>query len=414
MRLRANLLALAAAGSLVVGVTNVGAAQEIELLHDKSFWAEALQVVGDAAGEATGNSFSNVIYSPAAQYQAFIRSSVASGEMPEFFTWWTGGVYRDLIESGAVGELDGIWDGLIADGLFSEATRDFYTVGDHVYGVPLHLSRWIGLYNKAQFADAGIDGEPQTWAELLDAADKLKAAGFTPFLSTVQNGWRGFIWFEEIMIRTDPEAYNGLHDGSVAYDSEPVRNAFNIWVDWYEKGYFSDPRSIETVPDFARGEGAIYLIGDWAVGLVEETGMVPGEDFGAFIFPNMDASLPSSAILEGGPIMLSAEGVKNPDVVAALKYFLSVEGANVWAEASGNAIGNMKADPPNVLVAKINKEVAAKGTLSMERWWEAVPADLQGELVAEFNRFMLDPTMDTAEDVMANIQSLNADYWADQ
>ena len=50
----------------------------------------------------------------------------------------------------------------------------------------------------------------------------------------------------------------------------------------------------------------------------------------------------------------------------------------------------------------------------MERWWEAVPADLQGELVAEFNRFMLDPTMDTAEDVMANIQSLNADYWADQ
>ena len=48
------------------------------------------------------------------------------------------------------------------------------------------------------------------------------------------------------------------------------------------------------------------------------------------------------------------------------------------------------------------------------RWWEAVPPDLQGELVAEMNRFMLDPTMETADDVMATMQTLNAAYWADQ
>ena len=52
----------------------------------------------------------------------------------------------------------------------------------------------------------------------MKAADKLKAAGVTPFEATVQEGWRGFIWFEELMIRTDPEAYKGLHDGSVPYD----------------------------------------------------------------------------------------------------------------------------------------------------------------------------------------------------
>ena len=166
--------------------------------------------------------------------------------------------------------------------------------------------------------------------------------------------------------------------------------------------------------DFARGKGAIYLIGDWAIGLVEATGMKPGEDFGAFIMPNMDPALPHAAILEGGPIVLSKTGIEKPDVVAALKFFVSVDGANAWAKASGNALGNSNAEPPNVVVAKINQDVVDNGTLAIERWWEAVPAELQGELVAEFNRFMLDPTMDTAEDVMSNIQALNAEYWAEQ
>ena len=79
-----------------------------------------------------------------------------------------------------------------------------------------------------------------------------------------------------------------------------------------------------------------------------------------------------------------------------------------------NYMGNNNAEPPNVLVAKINDTVAAEGTLALERWWEAVPADVQGEAVAEFNRFMLNPTMETAEEVMANIQEVNAEYWDSQ
>jgi len=411
MSWRTGLCAALAAGA--VGLGAVPAAADVELFHDKGFWSEALQQVGDTAGDETGVRIIESAYATPEQYKAFIQSSVASGDMPDMFTWWTGGVYTDLVGTGQIAELDGIWDELIASGDFDAGVRDFYKVGDHVYGVPLHLSRWIALYNTEQFAAAGI-GEPQTWDELIAAADALKAAGNTPFHATTQDGWRGFIWFQEIMIRTDPDAYRGLHDGSVAYDSEPVRNAFRIWSDWYAKGYFTDPRSNEEAADFARGKGAIYLIGDWAIGLVEAAGMKPGTDFSAFIMPNKDPGLPHSAILEGGPIMLSKTGLQNPEAVTALKFFVSVDGANAWAAASGNSLGNVNAKPPNVVVAKINKDVTANKTIAIERWWEAVPAELQGELVAELNRFMLDPTMATAEDVMATIQALNADYWAQQ
>jgi multiple sugar transport system substrate-binding protein len=60
----------------------------------------------------------------------------------------------------------------------------------------------------------------------------------------------------------------------------------------------------------------------------------------------------------------------------------------------------------------VNADLAASGAKSYLRWWEAVPPELQGEMVAELNRFMLDPTMATAEDVMATMQALNAEYWA--
>ena len=412
MKIKTKLLALAFAGLMSMGAVSAYAA-EVTIVHDKPFWADALQKVVDAETKATGVTMKQNPYSPPEQYKAYIQSSVAADDPPDVFTWWTGGVYEELIKTGAVADLDDIWAEMIKSGEFSESLRDFYKVGDHVYGVPLHLSRWVVLYNKTDYAKVGIS-EPKTWDEFVANAEKLKAADITPFVATTQDGWRGFIWFEELMLRTNPQAYLDLHTGKVGYDSEPVRNAFKIWSDWYAKGYFSDPRSTEEVADFAKNKGAMNLIGDWAIGLVEKAGLKPGDQLGAFIMPNMDAALPSSTILEGGPIMLSKKGKAKPEVVNALKYFVSVEGANVWAESSGNSLGNAKANPPNVVVKKINDDVAAMKTVSYPRWWEAVPADLQGELVAELNRFMLTPTMETADSVMAKMQTLNAAYWADK
>lgn len=394
-----------------VAALATAAAADVELLHDKGFWSEALDAVGDAAEASTGNRLVQTPYATPEQYKAFIQTSATSGEMPELFTWWTGGVYEELIASGQVASMDPLWEKMIASGDFDASLRDFYSVDGVAYGIPLHLSRWVALYNKDHFETAGVS-EPTSWEELEATAAALKEAGITPFHATTQDGWRGFIWFQEIMIRTNPEAYAGLHDGSVAYDSDAVRNAFQIWSDWYAKGYFTDPRSNDEVGDFAKGAGAIYLIGDWAVGIVEGAGMTAGEDFSAFIMPNQDPSLPSSTILEGSPIVMSVSGAENPDAMAALEFFASVDGANAWAEASGNSIGNANAAAPNAVVEKIDADVAANGTQAIGRWWESVPAELQGEIVAEFNRFMLDPTMETAEDVMATIQALNADYWA--
>ena len=386
-------------------------ADDVPLYHDKGFWAQQFQAVGDAAKEKTGVRIVQTSYAPPEQYKAFIQSSIASGAPPDLFTWWTGRTFKELVATGKIAPLDDVWEKMIASGQYEKSTQDLFKVDGKTYAVPLSVSRWVVLYNKKMFADNGI-AEPKSWDELMAAAGKLKAAGITPFDATVQEGWRGFIWFEELMIRTDPAAYNGLHDGSVPYDGPAVQKAFQLWSDLYAKGYFTDPRSNEEAQDFARGKAAMYLIGEWAEGIVETAGLKADSGFGAFIMPNVDPKLPSSVIVEAGPIVVSVAGKEKKDVMTALDFWTSVDGANAWAKASGNFEGNIKADAPNPTVAKISSDMKTGKAVLMQRWWEAVPPDLQGELVAELNGFLLNPTTDNAKAVMGRMQALNAAYWA--
>ncbi|MCY6381830.1 ABC transporter substrate-binding protein [Hoeflea prorocentri] len=405
-----KILIGAAVGAILAATSAI--AGEVQLFHDKGFWSEQLQKVGAGSQAATGVKIVETPYATAEQYKAFIQASVASGQTPNLFTWWTGETFNELVSTGQIAPLDDLWKEMIESGDYGASAKDLFMVDGQPYAVPLVMARWVVLYNKPLFAELGIS-EPKSWAELMAAAETIKSAGHTPFLATVQEGWRGFIWFQELLLRLHPEAYNGLNDGSVAYDSDEVREVFQTWSDMYAKGWFSDARSTEEVNDYARGAGAMYLIGEWAYGLVTAAG-VPKDDVGVFIMPNAVDGNASAVIVEGAPIVVSKAGIEDEDTMAALKYFVSVDGANVWGEASGNYIGNDAANAPNTVVSKVNSDMAAAGTGAYLRWWEAVPPDLQGELVAEMNRFMLDPTMETAEDVMATMQALNAEYWADQ
>lgn len=408
-----------AVGSRLAGVAIAGLlaaagarAQEVQLFHDKGFWSQQLAAVGEAAKADVGVGIEEVPYANAEQYKAFIQSSIASGETPELFTWWTGATFAELVGTGEIAPLDDVWKELVDSGRFAASAQQLFLVDGKPYAVPLLLARWVVLYDKPLHAELGLK-EPTSWDELEANAAALKQAGHTPFLATVQEGWRGFIWFQELMLRMHPEAYDGLNDGSVAYDGPEVRDVFAKWVEMYANGWFSDPRSEEEVNDYVRGDGAMYLAGEWSVGLLEKAG-VAADDIGVFIMPNAAGVKASAVIVEGSPLVVSTKGKEDPDVMKAVRFWTSDAGADVWGAQSGNYIGNDEATAPNAVVAEVNEDISTSGATAYLRWWEAVPSDLQGELVAEMNRFMLDPADGTAKDVMANMQALNAAYWADR
>jgi len=386
-------------------------AKEVQLFNDKGFWTGPLQSVAKAAA-TNGIALKIAPYANAEQYKTFIQASVAAGRTPELFTWWTGATLGDLVATGQLAPLAGLWKEMEADGRFQPGIKDLFSIKGQPYAVPLQLSRWVVLYDQRVFTKLGLK-PPKSWSELQTVAARIKAAGHTPFLATTQDGWRGFIWFQELLLRTDPKAYTGLNNGSVAYDSPAVRNVFRIWSDMYAKGWFSDPRSNEEINDFIRGKGVMYLFGEWAVGLLGKAGF-PLKELGVFILPNAPGVQQAAIIVEGAPIVVSRKGAADADTMKALRFWVSNQGADTWGKASGNYIGNDKVPAPNTIISQVNAQLAQGHHTLFLRWWESVPATLQGEMVAEFNRFMLKPDMTTAFNVMKRMQNLNTTYWANR
>ena len=217
-------------------------AADLGIYSDKTPWNAGMTGVAEAASAASGQTIKLQEVTPTDKYQAFMQTSIAGNNVPAFFTWWNGNQLKDVVATGIAADLTPYWDQAIADGDFSATQRDLVSVDGKPYGILLNVANWVVFYNTAAFEKAGISAPPTTWEELMADAEKLKAAGYVPFNAPTSGGWMPFIWFSQLVLGTDPDAFVGLTDGSVPYDGPAVQKAFKIWGDMYAKGYFTDPR----------------------------------------------------------------------------------------------------------------------------------------------------------------------------
>lgn len=405
-----KLLTVASVASVMAASSAAVMAQDVTIYNDKNGWEAGFAAMAEGASAASGLDVQVQLLAPTDKYQAFIQSSIAGGSAPPIFTWWNGKQLDTLAETGAIAPLDDAWDKAIADGNFSAAERDLVSVDGTAYATLLNVARWPTLYNKHAFEKAGIDAPPATWEELLDACEKLKAAGYVPFNAPGTN-WMGLIWFSELMVRTDPDAFVAINNGTIPYNGPEVQKAFDIWTDFYAKGYFTDPREPESTKFFVNEEAAMWVMGEWIVGEISDKGLQPGEDFGAFIMPTVAPDVENSIIVEAAPIVVSKKALEeNPDISKVVDYFMTPEATAAMAKFNGN----LKAEPTTAIVEQVNELIAESNPRSIVRWWEAVPADLQGDLVSLLGAFMLNPTPENATDVMNDMEALSSEYWADQ
>ena len=412
MSLFKTMTALGVASAALFSVSGSMAA-DLSLYSDKTPWNVGMTGLADAASKASGATIKLQEITPSDKYQAFMQTSIAGNNVPAFFTWWNGNQLSDLVATGSAADLSPYWDQAIKDGNFSTTQRDLVSVDGKPYGVLLNVANWVVFYNTKDFAKAGIAAPPTTWAELMADCDKLKAAGFTPINAPASGGWMPFIWFSQLVLGTSPDAFVGLTSNKAAYDGPEVHKAFAVWADMYKKGYFTDPREQDDSKFFADGSAAMFLIGDWHSGSFAEKGMKPGVDFKTFLMPSITPDVPQSIIVEASPIVVSKAALAaNADLGKGVAALMGVDAANQLGSTIQVYNGNLKATPPNDIIKADNDLVAAAKPRALVRWWEAVPSQIQGDLVAEMGKFMLTPTPENGEKVMTDMQKINADYWA--
>ncbi|MGN9909799.1 ABC transporter substrate-binding protein [Phytohabitans sp. LJ34] len=419
MSVRARVLtALVAAASLALtacggdsGDDNGGGGggkTELKLYNDKGAWSPFFEELGKLSKQQIGIGMTPVGYTDEPTYSAFIKASFRTNEKPDLFTWSTGGRLQEIVEAGQVAETTDLWKEAIAAGDLSKELEETYTYGGKQYCVPLNISYWVMFYNKKVYDEAGLK-PPTTWAELMSNADKLKAKGVTPFYQT--SVLFSFVWFQQLLIGTNPDLYNKLATGEAKYTDPGVVAVMERWKQMIDGGYFSDAGSKEDpAVQLKSGKTAMGIFGTWFNTSMTQQGLKPGTDYGMFTIPNVDpAQSKVTMAFESGPLCSLA---KAPDTKASddyMKWWVRQPAQEKWANSRGDVSANPKVSIPDPGLSAIAKSAGAGEYTLANRYFEAAPAPVLTAALDAFGAFMVKP--DSYMKQLENIQKAADEYW---
>ncbi len=397
------------------GISSVSAQTELSFYHDKQPWQDFFVEMGDSAEAAIGINWDPTPYSDTTSYQAAVLASLPTKDAPDFLTWWSGYRLEGLYDQDVLLDVSDIWTQAVADGNLPESLAAAFTFDGAQYAVPSHVSYWTVFYNKHVFDDNGIT-VPTTWDEMMAAADTLKTAGITPFGASVAGRWPAFIWFEEMILRSDPQLYLDLTAGKAKYTDDAVVQAMEVWKGMIEKEYFTSldlDLFIDGPSQFAAGDFAMLPIGTWYQSNFTANGMEPGVDYDQFVMPNINPDLEASSIIvETGALAIPASAQQIDASKEMAAWWVSTDAQTEWANLLGDAPANPQAVSENPVLKGLIDSLGTNDTTLYQRYWEASPVPIVEGAVDYLAQFMLNPG--DLQSVLESIQQLADTTWADR
>lgn len=406
----------AAAASMGLGrFSGASAATTLSFYHDKSPWQDFYVQLGKSAEQAIGIGWEPTPYSDTTSYQAALLAALPTTQSPDMFTWWSGYRIEDLYKQGVLMDVSDIWTQAIADGNMPESLAAAFTFDNAQWALPGNVSYWPVFYNKKVFADNNLT-VPATWEDLTNAAATLKAAGITPFGATQNGRWPAFIWFEEMILRSDPQLYLDLTAGKVKYTDDRVVAAMEVWKGLIENDYFTSfdsDMNNDIGPGLAAGKVAMFPIGTWFQSVFISNGMKPGEDYDQFIMPNITpSSTAKSIIFEAGALPIAKNAPHPDDAKKMGAWWISPEAVTEFANLIGDAPSNPKAVSDNPVVKGLLDTLSTEKYTLYQRYWEASPVPIVEGAVDYLAQFMLNPG--DLQKVLESIEQLAEQTWAER
>lgn len=177
-------------------------AQEAELTM--WWWGEqelpGLQAfVDDSVAKYTGARVTTMLQDTAVVISQF-QTAAAAGEAPDVQYLWNG-IYH--MESVWLGYLRAMSELMPAEAVAATNPTALSTFDGKIWRLGWYPLPMYWYYNKDLFDKAGLDADtaPKTWAELLDACEKLKTAGIEPLGGGIQDGYWGEWYISHALVQ---------------------------------------------------------------------------------------------------------------------------------------------------------------------------------------------------------------------
>jgi raffinose/stachyose/melibiose transport system substrate-binding protein len=300
------------------------------------------QAVADEFMAANPNVTIDITVQENEAFKQALQTSLQAGDVPDIFQSWGGGGLREQVDAGLVMD---ITDAAAEfDSEFNGAAASMMEIDERMYGVPFDLGIVGVWYNKALFEEAGIDGPPATWDEMLEDVQTLKDAGITPISLAAGDKWPAMFWYGYMALRiagADVMQQAGIdenfNDPAFVQAGEELQRLIDL--EPFQAGYLATPWD---GPDgaaavLANSEAAMMLMGHWAPGTMSANGpdLAADDNLGWFIFPEVEGGAGAATDAFGGGNGFAVGKDAPPEALEFLAYLSSVDVANrVGGEAN--------------------------------------------------------------------------------
>lgn len=270
--------------------------------------------------------------------KAKLASDLQNNQPPGSFQGHAGAELLDYIDKDQIDPVNDVITALGGESVFPKNLLDRLTVDGNIYSVPSNIHRANVVWaNTAVLKKAGINAVPKDIKAWMADMDKVKASGIATPL-TIGGTWTQAQLFETVLIADlGVEKYNGLFDGSTAWDSAEVKTAaadYKKLLTYTNTASDGDdwPAATDMVID---GKAAYNVMGDWAVAEFAAKGAKEQTDYQYFPVPGTDGVFDFLADSFTLP-----KGTKNP---GATKDWLMLIGSAEGQKAFNLAKGSIPA-----------------------------------------------------------------------
>jgi len=302
-------------------------------------------------------------------YQSVIRTRLQGGTPFDVAIVPGIAFYRQLAREGSLIPLSDLGIELSdIEGQFAPGMLEYGNVDDVQYGFMAKLNGKASVfYSPERFEDLGVS-PVDTWDDLVQLTEDIKAAGSTPWAVGAQDGWTLTDWFEIMYIKEHGvEAYDTLFSAEGDWTDPTVAATIDRMTSLLTDdnvadgidGSLSTPFVSAVAKVFSTSPSAeLYFGGSFVGGIATGTDVNPdlagqeGTAIDWFPFPTIDGSGAGLVTFGGDQI---AAMVADTDTAEFLQYMLSTEAAEVWASQGTVYVPNTNVDPstyPTVIMQK--------------------------------------------------------------
>ncbi|GLQ06095.1 sn-glycerol-3-phosphate ABC transporter substrate-binding protein UgpB [Sneathiella chinensis] len=209
----------------------------------------------------------------------------------------------------------------------------YQTPEGELLSMPFNSSTPVMWYNKDAFKKAGVAKVPETWNEVKDASDKLRAAGYKCGFSF---GWQSWVMIETFgawhnsPMSTRENGFAGL-DVEFTFNNDLMKKHFNNLASWSKDGTFAyGGRRGDSLPMFVNQECGIWMNTSAYYGALKTQAKF---DFGQAMLPYYDdvVEKPQNSIIGGATLwVLQGHDKEEYKGVAEFMKYLSSPDVQAW------------------------------------------------------------------------------------